>query len=138
MTLTGLFAGGTMPLILELLAETTYPVPEGHTGNISTLLVQVFATVFGYSFNVLTTLQINLALTATGVVCTVLTIATFVQYRRLDVQEQKKQRTKATTTIATGTFRTTLQAVDWSDADWIGGGTLSVFLHLVHCILNNC
>ena len=54
-------------LILELLAETTYPVPEGHTGNISTLLVQVFATVFGYSFNVLTTQQINMSLTATGV-----------------------------------------------------------------------
>lgn len=30
-TVTGLFAGATMPLILELLAETAFPVPEGTT-----------------------------------------------------------------------------------------------------------
>lgn len=28
-TLAGLFAGATFPLVLELLAETAYPVPEG-------------------------------------------------------------------------------------------------------------
>ena len=38
---TGLFAGASMPPTLELLAEVAYPVSEGTTGQLSSLVVQL-------------------------------------------------------------------------------------------------
>jgi hypothetical protein len=42
--MTGIFAGATMPLTLELLAESSYPVSEGVTGNTAAFVMQFPAT----------------------------------------------------------------------------------------------
>ena len=44
-TCTGLFAGATMPITLELLAEVSYPVSEGISGNVVALIMQVPAAI---------------------------------------------------------------------------------------------
>ena len=42
-SLTGIFAGASAPVCLELLAEVSYPVAEGVTGNVVCLLMQIAA-----------------------------------------------------------------------------------------------
>eukprot|EP00750_Incisomonas_marina_P032066 INCI8805.2.p1 GENE.INCI8805.2~~INCI8805.2.p1 ORF type:complete len:504 (-),score=54.16 INCI8805.2:38-1549(-) len=68
----------------SLLIETAFPVPEGTTANIATLLMQLVATIFGVAFNSISTFGLDVTLSGVGLLCTLALVATPVQYARLD------------------------------------------------------
>lgn len=83
---------GTVPLIMELAAECSYPVAEGITSGVLVLSVYVINFVFfvAFMFPQASPRWMNWLLVSSTVVCTPLVALYTERYKRLDVDESKK------------------------------------------------
>ena len=83
---------GTVPLIMELAAECTYPVAEGITSGVMVLSVYAINFVFfvAFMFPQASPRWMNWLLVSSTVVCTPLIALYTARYKRLDVDEAKQ------------------------------------------------
>lgn len=83
---------GTVPLLMELAAECSYPVAEGITSGVMILSVYVINFVFfvAFMFPQASPRWMNWLLVSSTVVCTPLVALYTERYKRLDVDESKQ------------------------------------------------
>ncbi|RMX42844.1 hypothetical protein pdam_00005147 [Pocillopora damicornis] len=83
---------GTVPLIMELAAECTYPVAEGITSGVMVLSVYVINLIFfiAFMFPQASPRWMNWLLVSSTVVCIPLIAVYKAKYKRLDVDESKQ------------------------------------------------
>ena len=83
---------GTVPLIMELAAECTYPVAEGITSGVMVLSVYVINLIFfiAFMFPQASPRWMNWLLVSSTVVCIPLVAVYKAKYKRLDVDESKQ------------------------------------------------
>ena len=89
--LSGIFQGACDPLSYELAAELTYPVPEGTSAGVLTLIYNaaclVVLLILGYDAHVNVAQWANLLMAATMLLCALLTSAVRERYRRSDAED---------------------------------------------------
>lgn len=89
-SLAGFFLGGTNPIFYEMGAELTYPVPEGTSAGVLTLLNNIGCLIFLFAGSVIPPSWINLVATATIAVCLILFAFVHEEYRRLDAEARNQ------------------------------------------------